>query len=263
MDHRLARPGARALSWILGGAGVLSQIAWVLIPPTWRDLTTILSVLLMTTAGITHAVAHRSPRWATQFYGTTFTIGLGVEAVGTATGLPFGSYSYGNRLGPMLFNVPLVIPLAWCMAAYPILLMARRLARQRWATILIGAWTLTAWDAFLDPQMVGEGHWAFANPTPSLPGSPGIPLSNYAGWFLTGLLIFWILDHLPPLAADDRLPAALLLWMYASNVLAAAAFFNRPAVALWGGLTMGLTVLPWARLVIPELWSRTIRMNDL
>jgi putative membrane protein len=147
----------------------------------------------------------------------------------------------------------IVIPLAWCMAAYPMLLMARRLAPSRWAVTLIGAWTITAWDLFLDPQMVGEGHWAFADPTPALPGSPGIPLSNYAGWFATGLLIFWVLDHLPRTAADDRMPSVLLLWMYASNVMAAAVFFGRPAVALWGGLAMGVTVLPWARLVVPEI----------
>jgi hypothetical protein len=41
--------------------------------------------------------------------------------------------------------------------------------------------------------------------------------------------------------------------MYASNVLAAAVFFGRPAVALWGGVAMGLTVVPWARLAVPEL----------
>ena len=27
-----------------------------------------------------------------------------------------------------------------------------------------------------------------------------------------------------------------MLWIYASNVMAAAVFFGRPAVALWGGV---------------------------
>jgi putative membrane protein len=241
------------LPWLLGAAGVLSQIAWVLLPEDLRDTATITSVLLMAAAGATHAVVHRGWRWAGALYGTTAAIGLAVEALGTATGFPFGDYRYGDRLGPMLLDVPLLIPLAWCMAAYPMLLMARRLAAARWAVTLIGAWTITAWDLFLDPQMVGEGHWSFADPNPALPGSPGIPLTNYAGWFLTGLLIFWVLDHLPRTPADDRMPAVLLLWMYASNVMAAAVFFGRPAVAVWGGIAMGLTVLPWARLVLPEL----------
>ena len=241
------------LPWLLGGAGVLSQIVWVLLPHHLRDTATIASVLLMTAAGAVHATLARGAGWAARLYLATAGIGLAVEALGTATGFPFSDYTYGDRLGPKLLDVPLLIPLAWCMAAYPMLLLARRLATSRALIVLIGAWTITAWDLFLDPQMVGEGHWSFADPSPALPGSPGIPLVNYAGWFATGLLIFWVLDHLPRTSADDRMPTVLMLWMYASNVMAAAVFFGRPAVAVWGGLAMGATVVPFARRVIPEL----------
>ena len=241
------------LPWLLGGLGVLSQIVWVLLPDALRDPATITSVLLMTAAGATHAVLARGWRWAAGLYGATAGLGLAVEAVGTATGVPFGDYRYADTLGPELLGVPVLIPLAWCMAAYPMLLLARRLAGSRTGVVLIGAWTITAWDLFLDPQMVGEGHWAFADPTPGLPGAPGIPLTNYVGWFLTGLLIFWVVDHLPRTQADDRMPHLLMLWIYASNVLAAAVFFGRPAVAVWGGLAMGLTVVPFARTILPEL----------
>ena len=243
----------RALPWALGATGVLSQIVWVLLPDDLRDQATITSVLLMTSAGAVHAAVHRGVGWAARLYAATAAIGLAVEALGTATGFPFGAYDYGERLGPMLLDVPLLIPLAWCMAAYPMLLMARVLSAVRWRVVLIGAWTITAWDLFLDPQMVGEGHWSFADPTPALPGSPGIPLTNYAGWFATGLLIFWVLDHLPRTPADDRMPSILLLWMYASNVMAAAVFFGRPAVAVWGAIAMGLTVVPFARRILPDL----------
>ena len=47
------------------------------------------------------------------------------------TGLPFGDYSYAGTLGPELLDVPLVVPLAWTMMAYPVLLAARRLTRGR------------------------------------------------------------------------------------------------------------------------------------
>lgn len=241
-----------AIPWVLGAAGILSQIVWVLLPDDLRDAATITSVILFAGAGASHAVVHRGVGWAARLYAATAAIGLAVEALGTATGFPFGAYDYRDRLGPMLLDVPLLIPLAWCMAAYPMLLLARRLADRRWQVVLIGAWTITAWDLFLDPQMVGEGHWAFADPTPALPGSPGIPLTNYAGWFATGLLIFWVLDHLPRTAADDRMPHLLMAWIYVSNVMAAAVFFGRPAVAVWGAVAMGLTVLPWARLVIQD-----------
>ena len=55
--------------------------------------------------------------------------GLAAEAVGVRTGLPFGDYSYAGTLGPEVLDVPLVVPLAWTMMAYPVLLAARRLTR--------------------------------------------------------------------------------------------------------------------------------------
>ena len=56
-----------------------------------------------------------------------------------------------------------------------------------------------------------------------------------------------VLDRLPHQDADDRVPTALFLWTYGSSVLANAAFFGRPAVALVGGIGMGLVSLPFAR----------------
>ena len=34
------------------------------------------------------------------------------------------------------------------------------------------------WDLFLDPQMVDAGHWTWRDPTPALPGVPGIPVDQ-------------------------------------------------------------------------------------
>ena len=250
-----ASPTLRALPWVLGAAGVLSQIVWVLLPEQMRNAATITSVLLLAAAGASHAAVHRGLGWAARLYGATAAIGLAVEAVGTASGYPFGAYRYGDRLGPMVLDVPLLIPLAWCMAAYPMLLLARRLGTRRWQVVLLGAsWTITAWDLFLDPQMVGEGHWAFADPTPALPGSPGIPLTNYAGWFVTGLLIFWVLDHLPAAwltTACRTCSCSLDLRLERDGrggVLRPAR--GGPVGRRRNGFR---PVIPWARLVLPEL----------
>ena len=39
----------------------------------------------------------------------TFVISMFFEIIGVATGLPFGSYSYGSNLGWKVFNVPIAI----------------------------------------------------------------------------------------------------------------------------------------------------------
>ena len=137
-------------------------------------------MVLFATTCVAHAVVHRGVWWALGLVVVTAGGGLAAEAVGVRTGLPFGDYRYEGTLGPEVLDVPVVVPLAWTMMAYPVLLAARRLTRR--FVPVVGGLGLTAWDVFLDPQMVGDGHWTWADPTPALPGVDGIPLTNYAGW---------------------------------------------------------------------------------
>jgi putative membrane protein len=178
-------------------------------------------------------------------------IGFVTEVIGTATGWPFGSYAYTSTLGPRFAGVPLIIPLAWTMMAYPALLVGRRIG----SPVLAGTLALSSWDFFLDPQMVQAGHWRFAGAgTGAGPAVNGIPLSNTAGWILVSFVIMLLLSRLPqpPSVPNDRVPLGLYLWTYASSVLAAAVFFHRPGVALVGGLVMGVPVaLLLARLRTP------------
>ncbi len=37
----------------------------------------------------------------------------------------------------------------------------------------------------------------------------------------------------------------MLSWVYISNIFANVAFWDRPAVALWGGVLMGIVLIPW------------------
>jgi putative membrane protein len=197
-------------------------------------------------ASTTHAVLHRGARWATLFVLVTAGTGLVAEAVGTATGVPFGAYDYAGSLGPKLLGVPVVIPLAWAMFAYPSLVVGQRLSASPVSAAVVGGVALASWDLFLDPQMVEAGHWRFTDVTASLPGAPGIPVSNYLGWLLVAVLMVGALQLLGRRPADDRVPAALFLWTWASSVLANAAFFGRPLVALTGGVVMGLVAVPYA-----------------
>lgn len=239
LGHQIALGAAIAV--------VLCQIAWVLVPEGARDAVTITSVLLFATASLSHATATRGWRWAAQYAAIVLLVGWGAEAIGTTTGWPFGSYDYTDNLGAKLGPVPLVIPLAWLMMSYPILLAARAVTDNRVLRIGYGAALLTSWDLFLDPQMVDQGHWIWFNPGLQLPGIPGIPAQNFAGWFLVGVVLFTLATSLPERSADDRVPSALLIWVFASNVLANAAFWGRPTVALIGGLAMGALLIPWLR----------------
>jgi putative membrane protein len=225
---------------------VLLQIAYPLLSGDSRDVLTVVTVLTFFAASTSHALVHRGPAWTAAFVLITAGTGLVAESVGTATGFPFGDYAYADSLGVKLLGVPAVIPLAWSMMAYPCLLVGQRLCRGPLAAALVGGFALASWDLFLDPQMVEAGHWRWTHVAHALPGAPGIPLSNYAGWLLIAVVIVGALQLLPRHSADDRQPAALFLWTYGSSVLANAVFFDRPTTALVGGVGMGLVAIPYA-----------------
>ena len=230
-------------SVVLAAAGILCQVAYPLTPGTARDALTVATVLLLFAAAATHASATRGTGWAGVLMGTVVVVAFAAEALGVATGFPFGSYAYADTLGPRLLGVPLVVPLAWAMLAYPCLLVGQRLAHGV-AAVLIAAGGLASWDLFLDPQLVAAGHWHWDHPSPGL---NAIPLTNTLGWLLVGTALMALLARLPRHTADDRVPSVVFLWTYASSVLANAAFFGRPGVALAGGIGMGLVALPYAR----------------
>jgi putative membrane protein len=237
------------VAWALAGAAVLAQIAYPLVAGPPRDHLTIVTVYLAFAAGAAHCAHRYGLRTAGALVGTTLAVALAAEVVGVHTGLPFGRYSYGDSLGPRLLGVPVVVPCAWVMTAYPALLVARRLARgTRLPVALVAAWALASWDVFLDPQMVAAGHWTWHDAAPALPGAPGVPLTNYVGWLAVSFVLMTLLDRLVPASAPrgDLLPGLFYLWTYGSQVLANAVFFGRPAVAVLGGLAMGLVALPYA-----------------
>ena len=232
---------------VLAVLTVLLQTTYPLVHGSARSALTIVTVVAFFAATVTHALGTRGGRWTTGFLLITAGGGLVAEAVGTRTGWPFGAYHYTEALGAQLLGVPVVIPLAWAMFGYPCLLVGQRLAATPVRAALVGALALASWDVFLDPQMVAAGHWRWADVRHTVPGISGIPVSNFAGWLVVAALMLGLLQLLPRGGQDDRLPCALFAWTYVSSVLANAAFFGRPGVALVGGLVMGLVALPLLR----------------
>lgn len=261
LGPRLSERLTGRLSGALAGAAVLTQVAHPLLRGERLRRTTIGSVVTFSAAAVTDAARRGGVRSALTTLAVAGGLGLAAEAVGTRTGKPFGRYRYAGTLGPQVLDVPVVVPLAWTMLAHPSVRLGRRLARnlpagtRDVATVAAAAWTLASWDLFLDPQMTGEGHWAFEDPHPHLPGVPGIPIGNYAGWLLTATVICAALHALQPADEnqDETVPAALLGWTWLGSTVGNAVFWRRPVVAAYGGVAMGATVAPYLR----SLWKAT------
>lgn len=136
-------------------------------------------------------------------------LGWLVEVVGQASSFPFGSYQYTPLLQPQLAGVPVLIPLAWLMMMPPAWAMALVIAgaqpgwRARVRRAAVAALAFTAWDLFLDPQMVAWNAWVWAVPGVYF----GIPLLNFAGWLLVAFCVSLLL-------APGSLPLAPLIMIY-------------------------------------------------
>ncbi|MEU4561383.1 carotenoid biosynthesis protein [Actinoplanes sp. NPDC023936] len=237
----------RLLPWWLLGGLILAQICYPLTSGDLRAGLTVTTVLIGVLLSVSHALLTRGRRAALALVGTATLGGFAVEAIGVATGFPFGTYDYSGELGPKILGVPLIIPLAWTWMAWPAWLAAVRVTRARLPRIVLAAAGLATWDLFLDPQMVAEGYWRWHDPVPALPGVPGIPIGNYLGWLGFALLLMTALATASRVTEPDPADTpmlALWLWTYASSVLAHAVFLGLPASAAWGGVLMGAAVLP-------------------
>lgn len=235
---------AAALPWLLALATVAAQVAYPLVDGAGLRRVTIAAVVLFCLASVSHAWAHRGLRWALTLVAVAGGGGLLVEAVGVRTGIPFGDYHYASTLGPTVLDVPVVVPMAWTMMAYPMFLAARRVTRR--FTAVVGGVGLAGWDVFLDPQMVRDGRWRWTEPTPSLPGVPDVPLTDYAGWLVVGVAMMALLSMLLPRdRASETVPATLLLWTYIGSVAGNVFWFGTGSIALAGGIAMGLLVIPY------------------
>ena len=239
-----AAPSAQRLLWVGTAAVVALQVAYPLVAGSGRDGLAVATVVTFFTVSVAHAVVTRGVRYAGVLVAATAGGGLVAELVGVHTGRLFGDYAYADSLGPAIGGVPLVIPLAWTMFAHPAVCAASRLARGA-PRILVAAWALASWDVFLDPQMVGAGHWTWYDVGAHLPGVGDVPLTNFGGWLAVALVVMAVVAPAAgPARAGDTSALALYLWTFGSSLLANVAFFGRPWVALWGGLAMGVVALP-------------------
>lgn len=259
------RPALLRWSLVLAGLTVLLQIGYPLAPDRALGGLSVATVLVAVAASLVHGWAGRGGSWTLRLAVVVVAGSFAAEAVGVATGLPFGSYSYAHSLGPLLLGVPVLVPLAWLMMAYPALVLARTLVRPERAgdagwrrpvlVGLLGGGAMAAWDVFLDPQLVAAGHWTWHDPSPHLPGVDRVPLTNLAGWLVVASALVIVVGLVcpdarapgrgPATAADTATPVLLLGWTWVGGVVGNAVFFGRPWVALWGGLALGAFVVPY------------------
>lgn len=218
LDFRRVLP---RLSPVLFGLHIAAMIGYCLLTIVGMDLwlpsATILTVVFFFTFSLAHLLESRGLRVGLLMFCAAFLVTLACEAIGVATGLLFGSYTYSDQLGPKVFGlVPALIPVAWFMVLYPAYAVtqfvlhgvapgwSRRLGGWKLAILqsALAAVAMTAWDLSLDPRMVADGYWTWRDGGAYF----GIPLSNFAGWMITSFTIYLLWHVIGRLAT--RIPAS-------------------------------------------------------
>lgn len=212
---------AYGLMWT---GGVVSQFVWGH-RPSDTAWTSPLFLLLATAIVFQFADLHASLRLL-----AAGVIGFVAEAAGVHFGVPFGAYGYTSELGFSTLGVPVVIAGAW------IILVAYSRALFGPHSVWLPAAWMTAIDLLIDPLAANSlGFWQWFEPGPYF----GVPLLNFAGWFLVSALIFLLCRFRAPQQAG---------WLGVSVV----AFFTAIAVAhrMWVPAGIGAVIASVSAVVV-------------
>jgi len=115
-------------------------------------------------------------------------VGNLTENLSIATGFPFGHYSFVQLMGPKLFQVPVLLGLAYIGMSYVSWRVAQSIlgtsptnamGLRFFALPLLASFVMTAWDLAQDPVWATVLHgWVWRDGGAWF----GVPVSNYLGW---------------------------------------------------------------------------------
>lgn len=159
-----------------------------------------------------------------------------IEGYGTVSGVPYGNFHYGDALGPRVFGVvPYLLPLSYV----PLVIGAVGMfaGPKGWLrTVLPATLFLVLVDGVLDPGAAVLGFWTW----PDGGFYYGVPLSNYGGWLLSGLIAVALLTWIGGSALQSSSVRPELL----DSLIASLAF--------WCGVTV------FAGLVVPAVLAAVL-----
>lgn len=168
------------------------------------------STLLIALPSFVALFAYLGPRRAALSILAISAFAFAIESVGVATSFPYGTFSYDDALGPKLFGlVPYLLPVTYVplvIGAVAAAWTPGRLAPRVFLSALLLVWI----DAVLDPGATALGFWIWPGGGPYY----GVPLTNFAGWLLSGAVSVTLLLSIarpqtpfPPGALDSAVLA--------------------------------------------------------
>ena len=163
---------------------------------------------------------------------------LFIEGMGVLTGFPYGHFYYSDLLGIKILGlVPFAVPFAFLPLVLGTVTIVTQYLQKPWKIILLSAFLLVIIDFIIDPILVFLDIWIWINPGFYY----GVPLSNFLGWFFTGLVVSTVLVISLKMEIKDvpEIPISVAISL----------FFT---LTFWSGFAL------WTMLLIPFLLSTVL-----
>lgn len=208
-------------------------------------LIVVLHVLPPALFAFIHGSRVYGTRGILMFAAFCLTVGSFFESLSLRTGFPFGHYYFTGVMGPKLFQLPILLALAYLGVGYLAWVLASLIVAappgSRAALVFVpvtATFAMCAWDLAMDPTWANIDHaWVWLGGG----GYFGVPFSNFFGWLLTT----WVFYQL------------FALWLRRRPAPVSNPAWNRRAVIMYGLVAAGnlLLAIPSS---VPQSFPRLI-----
>jgi len=219
-------------SWyaVLWGGGVVSHALWNG-PPDGLQWT---GTAFLGLAGFIMLVSVEPE--TRRRYAACGLLGFGAELTGVHTGFPFGTYMYTDRLAPIVWEVPVIITAAWITLTVYVWHAVQPLALVRPLKIAVASAWMVALDLVIDPLAAGPlGYWIWMHEG----AYAGIPVTNFAGWFLVSLFVFSVAPKVVSIRTSVRVMGLSIVVFF----VVLAFVYGMPGVGIAGLSLVGLDLV--------------------
>jgi uncharacterized membrane protein len=194
------------------------------------------------------------------FAGWVWPVAWVAEFSSTRTGIPFGLYHYTQHtrhLELFIADVPLMDSLSFTFLAYASFCLARRVLARRMpsatAVTLLSGLLMMLLDVVIDPVAVRGDRWFLGRIFYYPHGGPyfGVPLSNFLGWFIVGVVgvggYLWLRRSAETVAMTRVWPGMALYYAVLAFNLAVTGWIREwRMLAVGVGVHMALAFVLWA-----------------
>jgi uncharacterized membrane protein len=154
------------------------------------------------------------------------------ESLSLRTGFPFGHYFFTGLMGPKIFDLPVLLVLAymgigycsWVLAVLILRYSDKPLSGARVVALpLLASAIMVAWDLSMDPIWATlDRAWIWRDGGSYF----GVPISNFLGWYLTAYLFYQAFALYLRARPSVARPMPLKIWRSAVLIYAICALGN-------------------------------------